>query len=44
MDVRDAVSGVQANGKSDHDRKIPVAECLINFFFLPKSIKCFNAL
>lgn len=38
MDVR---CGVRVNGESGHDREIPVAECLINFF-LPKSIKCFN--
>lgn len=38
MDVQ---CGVRVNGESDHDREIPVAECLINFF-LPKSIKYFN--
>lgn len=26
--------GVRVNGESDHDREIPVAECLINFFFV----------
>lgn len=31
MDVR---CGVRVNGESDHDREIPVAECLINFFYL----------
>lgn len=31
MDVQ---CGVRVNGESDHDREIPVAECLINFFYL----------